>query len=137
MENKYYTPDISEFHVGFEYYEKILDNYFIKIYGTNKDVPLLESDESLFYSIEEELNEGNVCCKYLDKEDIESFGFTQVTNGYPTGFENEKYWINFREIDGLPNLCIYEKLGRFRLFSGTIKNKSELKVLFKQLNIIK
>ena len=56
-ESKYYTPSIEEFHVGFEYELKGLDSttYNCRMYGDNLDTPILESDESIFASIEEEI----------------------------------------------------------------------------------
>jgi hypothetical protein len=77
MEAKYYRPDITEFHIGFEYEiyndddnvweKKVFPNDFICT-GTDEEPDLVE----LFYS---NLKEARV--KYLDRGDVESLGFTK------------------------------------------------------------
>lgn len=97
MENKYYTPDISEFYVGFEY--ELLDtNYEYKVERLSdtklkvlSDPIMTESwvkktynDYDFLYiedSIEAKSNlkyyvdSKKVRVKYLDKEDIDGLGF--------------------------------------------------------------
>ena len=67
----HYVPKIEEFHVGFEY--ELLD------YGGNmKGKEWREDIITLVEDIEnarEWLRDGEIRVKYLDKEDIESFGF--------------------------------------------------------------
>jgi hypothetical protein len=137
MENKYYTPAIEEFHVGFEY-----EQSSIKMVAPKK------WSKEIFY-----LNNGhidivkygdldkNTRVKYLDKEDIESLGFIgQEAN--TVYFKKDKYrlvhWLASNEIGR--DISIYESYD-----GGTqeealvrkviIKNKSELKKLLKQLGI--
>ena len=127
--NKYYTPTTEEFHIGFEYLmtfetrgkQEIIPNTFEG----------LTNEEDIKYR----LRHNCIKVKYLDKEDIESLGFKQTGEGIITAFENDTHHINFRIIDSIPDLCIYEKKNTFRVFSGKIKNKSELKKLFMQLEI--
>ena len=117
--NKYYTPKIEEFHVGFEYESLVLnkwrkgDNQFPRYYLPN---------EARNYRV-----------KYLDREDIESFGFFTEDNG-------ECY----NKLEGFTIFGLYpwEKPNEYKItienntvFLGIIKNKSELKKLLKQLDI--
>ena len=87
MNNKYYTPEIEEFHVGFEYEQfgkytefKVGLNtagYYSKIGETIETIgwkPKL-CDEFDFKDLEEYLEKGLIRTKYLDQEDIESLGF--------------------------------------------------------------
>lgn len=137
MENKYYTPDISEFHIGFEcestnnkkeWFKFIFEQYNFTIL----DLELLNS----MYRV-----------KYLNKEDIISLGWEAE---YVLGNENKvayykknQYWLYYntettkltivvpmrklRKGDFIPERVLVDKIH--------IKNKSELKVLLKQLNI--
>ena len=121
-ENKYYTPDISEFRVGFEYYI-IKDDGTLSPFVYEIDDPIVEL---LDY----------IRVKQLDREDIESLGLIYI-------FEDE-----YRTVFSIPNTEFELDLHKDRtiyigntetyychkcLFDGKIKNKSELQVLLKQL----
>jgi hypothetical protein len=68
MDNKYYTPKVEEFHVGFNYELLILDDIqWWKETIVRKD--------NRFDCFDDYLNEKRIRIKYLDKEDIESLGF--------------------------------------------------------------
>jgi len=148
MNKKYYTPKMEEFHIGFEFevedMERGDDNpndpngkYWIpsvinRIFKyKNHDYESLEQIEEL----DNVYVRDTFRVKYLDEEDLKELGFKQINNESPFGFENELYHINLRLYGLIPNLCIYEKIARYRLFSGDIKNKSELRKLFIQLGI--
>lgn len=128
MESKYYIPEIEEFHIGFDYeiYED-WDTYPVKtwykqIFGEDGNNP-----ENLGYIGNWNLDITRV--KYLDIKDLESLGWKMqsgiddfVLNEYGLDvFEDEIQILHYDE-------CI---------FSGVIKNKSELKKLMKQLKINK
>ena len=167
-EDKYYTPSIEEFHVGFEYEELEFiytdkgwytekKNKFVKkvFVGTN----YLES-----YYLTERVKRGlfnsSIRVKYLDKEDIEDLGFKYDNNAEPIPsrrdwevpkldeFElplafikdtqdiNGKAWYLYLYKDGAVWIeYIKDCCGMGYLFKGTIKNKSELKVLLKQIGV--
>lgn len=131
MSNKYYTPTIEEFRVGFEYYrqEDIITGPFEVTYVGQ----LITLDEYI-----DELR-----IKYLDKQDIESLGFNEITEDT---FEKKKtgdplvtYYIDYFQIENSDN--IFLKIGQDVLsyedilFQGYCKNKSELITLLRQLNI--
>lgn len=116
--NKYYTPEIEEFHVGFEYYLKGENNK--RILSTN-------------CTVDTELSR----VKYLDKEDIESLGFEgQKANS--VYFKKNGYrlvhWLD-KPVRITTILKLYSDGDEEVIFKGIIRNKSELKRLLKQLNI--
>src|SRR5690606_29619740 len=70
---KYYTPEIEEFYVGFEY-----ERFIPKSNSTEEECWEKLSMSINYLSLEEldnEIIEKEIRVKYLDKEDIESFGF--------------------------------------------------------------
>lgn len=152
---KYYQPTIEEFHVGFECEAKVLieENkcewrpFIIK--QPNYEWMNVHTDgEYKTYTVPECIR-----VKYLDREDIESCGWVNqyvckddeectLVEGYKMELnkldeyvmypDKEKWVIYFshvyNEVSGNSEYGI--------LFQGTIKNKSELKQLMQQLNII-
>jgi hypothetical protein len=129
IKDKYYTPKIEEFHVGFEYEYCMLENqlpvwkkdFFGKIINDTKTLEWL-------YKL-------GIRVKYLDQEDIESLGFITYDD---TTFDKGDLQIRFncllqKKGQGL-GLIIYNRYSGI-IFTGYIKNKSELIKLFKQLDI--
>jgi hypothetical protein len=148
MGDKYYVPTIEEFHVGFECESNygLVNNKefpesskFIKYTFTQEDISyMLDAYENDAYPTEFRV-------KYLDREDIESLGWVfnnehkfytfYLKGGYRLAQSKtdndiviEMYVIND---DGEPES--FHRLGT--AFSGNIKNKSELIVLLKQLDL--
>ena len=139
MGNKYYTPEIEEFNVGFEY-ERIVSGmeYGKTIYDGFYSIRAYDWDTS----IEEDIKDGEIRVKYLDKEDIESLGWKFIKQHPGTtnfDFEKGECSLNFDpEFGNKWNLRIYDgedQDSEFNYFSGYIKNKSELIKLLKQLSI--
>jgi len=157
-ENKYYTPDITEFHVGFEY----------EINSTGADVAayinfnkLIVKDSKRFWSnlmtdwncIEEDgsrdlwLSKYRV--KYLDKNDIESvlnikpflggsYVFEKDCNFRPdwlTGVYVSKIRIYFHPENTWVRIEYLIEKEWEKFFEGSLKNKSELKNLLVWLGI--
>lgn len=142
--NKYYTPKVEEFYVGFECEIKKVD-------GNYNWTEHIFYEENYFdlenYSI-------IIRVKYLDKKDIEFFGFKNtgksICNGYllegrfKDNYCTYGYWkyislIHCKDNSGL-HIVAYEhslKEEGQTLFQGKIKNKTELKRLLIQLNVIK
>lgn len=126
MEEKYYTPQIEEFRMGFEYEWKKEDGTWEK--ATPIEISELNYKEQLY----------GLRVKYLDANDIESCGF-KFTEGFDAGKTN---WFkkDFYELLWYPtglgdegNITIYE----FNIpkFDGTIKNKSELIQILKMIGV--
>ena len=132
-ENKYYTPEISEFHVGFEYEYY---NEYHRPDGIWEKVGLNEFDDWFVHNFEIEKSR----VKYLDKQDIEDLGFKEdENNSTPDRLNLELYKNGFTigvVLYNVTELIIYKYTGKEDvLFRGTIKNKSELKKLLKQIGI--
>ncbi|NQY43085.1 MAG: hypothetical protein HRT87_07080 [Legionellales bacterium] len=143
--NKYYTPEIEEFHVGFEYEVRI---------GLDKDntswiKAKLEHPNYDWMNVQYEGKHPNqiktitvpecVRVKYLDREDIESFGFRDDV-GAGIFFRkrihtDEEIHLNFDNTILIERCCVAEENPIEVVFKGVIKNKSELKVLLKQLGV--
>jgi hypothetical protein len=138
----YYTPDLDEFFIGFEYEWKDENGVWNKAVPTEITV---EGYEEQTYGLR---------VKYLDKEDIESLGFvkTKYTSEYrcfqllfddrdDEFYELEFYcedynneiWIEKFTQSGIDNNGV--DYNSSYIFKGKIKNKSELIKLLKQLNI--
>lgn len=151
--DKYYTPEIEEFHVGFEcecrhfhiYDGNIADEYWEEcIIDDRIDLKEIMEDVDLYYPEDYRV-------KYLDKADIESLGFIHVDN-MQDGYSNiiganlvfkkefKKNWTAQLILDVTNNIHIrLFKKGSVEMttFVGKIKNKSELKKLLKQIGVIK
>jgi hypothetical protein len=92
-EKKYYTPEIKEFYVGFEYeVEDLHDNLVDKMWRKEEcyDVPVF---------LREWIQQGEVRVKYLDREDIESLGFEVPQGGldyiYKKNSKGNRLYINY------------------------------------------
>ena len=145
MENeKYYTPELEEFYIGFEYevwesvgYSK--EHWTKKVHTIKNENGSYTSDLTL---IDDGCNKARV--KYLDQEDIESFGFDlgQCTkDGYyfikGTMLTKHEWVLTFggkTNPENYLSICdMNEALGN--CFTGTVKNKSELKKILSMLGI--
>jgi len=144
--SKYYTPEIEEFHPGFEYEwcREIGDSPYntpwTKKTFTKKDsyhelwlnTPAArDSDCGTYYRV-----------KHLDRSDIESleWEYKETTEGKYDYFWDKgagKHSILYSETQKRCLVTIRNEVRKedFTAFVGTIKNKSELKRLLKQLGI--
>jgi len=160
MEIKYYTPEIEEFYVGFEYeWDDSMISQSLAIREPaqwHKSIFWGEETKETFSIINRSIEVGDVRVKHLDKADIEELGFTEGTGHY-SQIERELFYNDYQPfylqkdhctylIDYYENrdmkliISIYNNqtmsLGeRHHLFNGTVKNKSELKKLLKMLNV--
>lgn len=154
-ESKYYTPDISEFYVGFEFEEDVQgNNLWTKYFLTRNDLKNLEyATTNEFDDILNNLKKEQVRVKYLDEKDILSLGFefdktNKMRYWYKWEQYNERiqedksyrYWNLYLVHDPDENLIkvtadISDGNQDEKFFEGIIKNKSELKKLLEQLNI--
>ncbi len=127
-EAKYYTPEIDEFHVGFEC------EFKNSMQSNEWEHEICDQDTvSLAYvAIEHEDYEGEFAntfrVKHLDKSDIESFGFKQKTSiSYVKEGCRIHCWEN--------NLLEINDDSGEHMCTATVKNKSELKKLLKMIGI--
>jgi hypothetical protein len=142
--SKYYTPEIEEFHVGFE---------FEALFTDNKKEPNLRwvkmNEPFQFKRLYEWLGlpEPGLRVKYLDRKDIESLGFVydKTSKESQWKFRKNNIMLYYRPIslqlgtftiDHMKSDFIMEYSKDNKMISLlTIKNKSELKRLLKQLSI--
>lgn len=140
MNDKYYTPEIEEFHVGFCYETR---THTLNDWG---EVVFENLGHDLHEWLDQDIESGDVRVKYLDREDIEELGwentdysekaFTMETRAKQNSdivitWSITKIFSQYR-IEQSANLLPIKNLP---CFIGTIKNKSELKRLMKQLGI--
>jgi hypothetical protein len=79
MENKYYTPDISDLHIGYECEWKDCDEYAFE----KKDEYPWESitiEELDLENLVEDLEEGRIRTPYLTKEQLEAEGWICIAD---------------------------------------------------------
>lgn len=142
MDKKFYVPEIEEFRVNFEFEEKNDEGTWDK-----RTYPF----GTVWFSVDEVLD-GFIRVKYLDRQDIESLGWEfenenrdMITFSMKPDWntcliddrgwdENDKLWLTLREdyLVHINNGGNYEQYDGMRFY---IKNKSELKRLLKQLGI--
>lgn len=152
--NKYYVPEISEFHVGFEYehltgFEKEFKPW---IYDLASACTIIEKEsishngeiiKMFIPAIQACVEEKQCRVKTLDQSDIESLGWKL----YSQELTNRSNWCCFRntqlemyiQLDNnyFPRLLNFKSRGGDHIgnFKIKIKNKSELIKLMQQLNI--
>ena len=160
--NKYYTPEIEEFYIGFEYEmiqyleppkfdtitSNIMNNPKVKWHKhIIRNINQISEISNITYINNGEYKEwigDAIRVKYLDQEDIESLGFKFLTTE-KFGNTNSKIFIKYGQ-DCYFKLTLFGDNGEINIRSKynnidcgitnlTIKNKSELKKLLKQLNI--
>ena len=145
--SKYYTPEIEEFHVGFEFeYNKGGNNWVKHTSGNHDfrdgiiDVGVGETDDALYNPFYMGISERDFRVKYLDKEDIESLDweyFDQYRDGGTSIYRKDDKTLTYYGTNRIKEdytLIIHNNAGS-RFFYGTIKNKSELKKVLKMLGI--
>ena len=128
--DKYYTPEIKEFHIGFEYeYEDINESGS----ATSWYKTVVKEDEC--YIIDQHLkysDDLNLRVKYLSREDIESLGWKFNTDLYIRNnltLQVHKDSITIKYYDNFNNdsRTLVEQIN--------IKTKDEFITLLKQLRI--
>lgn len=142
-ENKYYTPSLEEFCIGFEYEitndgdETNETSWFKTIFGTGIGTHIICSQEYWQQYIEDYINKKCIRVKYLDQQDIEECGGKRYNDINETIDMNHIGRFTLTYIPRTKNMHIcYSGDSNIIKFNGTIKNKTELKKLLKQLNIV-
>jgi hypothetical protein len=163
QQNKYFTPDISELHVGYEYYTEWKDGTLRKIIideyiDRNGDGDLPQAFWGLSNGICGGSSVHPVMTKYLDREDIESLGwenYRKLTdwsgkNDKPNqvAFDMQNMMAAYdydshilaitvkdptRSNDGKTEVYDYPKNARW--FRGECKSINELRMIMKMLKI--
>lgn len=120
-EVKYYTPELEEFHIGFEY-EIHYDD------GDHWGKQICEYGMTR-YEYEHLSNHRPLRVKYLDEDDIKELSWKRDSG-------NKDFILDEYQLELIDDkVLISSEYGFDTLFWGTIKNKSELKKLMSQLGI--
>lgn len=130
---KYYRPELSEFHVGFEY-ERCDDGY-----AYFKDTFPMAIDLSVFYEHYQRFAP-YIRVKFLDHDDILECGWNKVTQneyGMPLGDVLVILTLADKgiKIEATASVKAFAMGESDKLFDGTILNKSELKFQMARLGI--
>lgn len=130
MENttEYYTPELNEFYVGFEYESEEMSKC-----GSSTEMvkSIIKNPQDIINAFDFNDWHSSVRVKKLSKECVESLGWTYYKHDYYT-LLNYTMWIEqeYIKIQVLGDYD-FEETG----FNGVIKNKSELSKLMTMLNI--
>ncbi len=129
---KYYTPEISEFHIGFEC-------YLLGMIGEEDGTEKFHRKKIIF--TEEDFNPTHcrvIEAKYLDRTDIKELGWRL----HPNKKDEEIYKLDHYTLEFSTNpmgekfSIIWFITPKDVRFKGFLKNKSELSRVMKQLQII-
>jgi hypothetical protein len=136
--NKYYVPEIEEFHVGFEceLHMSISTNFCRSNKETWNKMIMHETD--ILYNIKNYTDKDKIRVKFLDREDIESEGWELYSKGNINFFTFRKPTNDFIQIHvkfGEVSKISFSTRDGLESMDFIIKNKSELRKLMKQLNI--
>jgi hypothetical protein len=156
IDKKFYVPDISEFHVGFEY-EHLPKRYLWFLNGLGpKDTWIKETfyagagddGESEIYELDALIDDKAVRVKYIDREDIEntlcelkleknlSWRVGRCSDSFQE-YVTEKHTILYglRSLRVIIELLSSPNNNGGVVFCGDINNKSELKKILKMVGI--
>lgn len=153
-EEEYYVPGIEEFHVGFEYEYKQLDKERYLNKGMIWSDQVISFNSIRPHKLQIEIEKGTIRVKKLDRKDIEELllpmGFV-VKDGFSSSTELKlikgSIWSEAITVslstDGTLNIKKFKFTGNensrdnyWNVFAGTIRNKSELSVILKQIGMV-
>lgn len=170
MENRYYTPKIEEFYIGFEYETYDMSNGGFVIWDPNDWAVsfMKEPDNHMWYhtelrfprmpidtapnliQIQQRINENRIRVKYLDKIDLAQIGFNiiheekkaygyyiQAKLNYEDNGSPRELDLWYSHLKDKENIYLSMKSNHFNGNCKVyIKNKSELKKLLEQMDIL-
>lgn len=138
--NRYYTPDIEEFHVGFEYATYWNDNKLRHPFGYWRENIFSQDDLQNAQSWALRLKRGDFKVRFLERSDIESsewyYKGGQMIKGGKSYFSNQNNTIGITlrpdfYKDHHSSVHIYELKPeggiRDTIFSGKVKNRTKFK----------
>lgn len=160
MENKYYTPELSEFHIEFEYETYNMSAGFVVTDFSDGEYSYTETNtptEKMWFKeklrlptmpldtwsdlkeINKRIDESRVRVKYLDQKDLLELGWVEHLKSTEFTVE-DGFWrvriVNEGEIELDYKDNVDWKAG-FILYKCRVKNKSEMRKLMEMLNIKK
>ncbi len=143
---KYYIPNINEFHIGFQYekYDERIAGYANppkEFINTNWHRFTYDLNSIRLSQLGTHLFNKTIRVKHLDEDDLQELGFTyDIMVGYRF---RDRYTLtllmvnedNTKQISYIRKIGIVDKFLNQIMFFGEIKNKSEFIKLLKQLEI--
>jgi len=148
---KYYTPTIDEFYIGYEY-EYLSTSYSPIIVDHTDDtiefseekyeiwkkqileIPKSYQPDGVLEYLSALLSNKQIRTKYLDREDILDLGFTEES--YFFGVDEKYYQNNKFYLSQNKNLTwSITDVDTIIYYYGNIKSKNELKTILKFLNV--
>ena len=123
--NKYYTPNIEEFHIGFEFEDSYGDGEYAK-----NSIDQLNIKDVISSFLDKEVD---IRVKYLDKQDLIELRFKPDPSG-ERYFELNGYQL-YIGMHSKYNITIYND-DEIITFQGYIRNKSELQQVLKMIGVI-
>jgi hypothetical protein len=145
MVDKYYTPELAEFHEGFEFESYNNMDWHWKKDSSGWKKLVYDKQTYMTYPlshIKGALGISWARVKYLDQEDIESLGFIS-DRPYNGEFrasalmrwdgKEETLKLSYNEKNNFISMRLDCNYGEEHLFQGILKNKSELKQVLKQI----
>jgi hypothetical protein len=134
-QNKYYTPELNEFYVGFEYEIQHTDPPF-------KWQSEILNEDQLDWAALSVTEMGIFRIKYLDKDDIIECGFEEISKFKYSKLRGKKHKIiiDYGEMEShcfITQETINNENNYIVLFNGYLSNKSEFKKLIEKLTINK
>lgn len=130
-ENKYYTPTIEEFCVGFEYETRHKMTYQKAIVKTTTDLVLIER------ILQNEDPSFGIRVKKLDIDDIEDCGMGFRMDCIYAHINKDDVYIEYSDLEDLSKQEIRIYNSQDPLFKGLIKNKTELIKTLNRLRLLK
>ena len=141
--NKYYTPSIEEFHIGFEFEEWENPAFTNEEWIAKKIDYFTDLEYVCFPKIDKHLENyilgtSLFRVKYLDSEDIESLGFKFIKVGWSEASKIFRcnryrgYELYLRE----GNTVHISTSSGLTMFEGVVKNKSMLKQVLEMIGVI-
>ena len=130
MENKYFTPEISDFHIGYEY-----ETIYLKSVWTKESLRIIDAGW-FFESYENDAVPTEFRVPYLTKEQIEAEGWTYEGNTRYTwpSFIKGDYILLFKFKDD-HTIHIHDLNKYNTKYSGECKSINELRYICKLLKI--
>lgn len=150
---KYYIPELEEFHSGFEFQCDFIDDDTYETTSVNQVFKLDGSWFNVEEDLQEEIDCGRIRVKFLDKEDFIKLGFnSQIKDTLAFGKVPVFKWSSKSYLSSSWKELTITKLSNTRFsfeieiaknystevnkVEVTLKNKSELNKFLNQLNII-
>lgn len=130
--SNYYTPKIGEFHVEFEYELRNEEN------AQWGKTTIKEPDD--IKSIYDWYDLESTRVKFLDQEDIESFGFTNLIDRYLLKTKNNISYLLFHDNNtNTVSIFVFDEekdLVDNKYNKLKVKNKSELKKVLQMIGVL-